>query len=274
MFLTHVLWFRSQEPGYHEKQPLIFESQQLKSTRQAKQMCPAVYSQWHIIIPRGMHSGTAVLASSFSLRCVINEMLLGLELWSHGYRRGHVDWDNGERQVSMVEDPYHSPSSPVWIIESPPSVNSFMLFLWSTSLNNCHQHLEDQDGKVSSIQYTMLDLCIAEIDWLCLDPSMQKTHRFLFVCLFCFRTDTSICLSRFRHSLLFSVKHHSSPLTGHGTCWVLNEMERGERIMHLLLRCGLSSSMTTWVTHTIVSWLLQGLFLWVKLVEVVEQAFC
>lgn len=90
----------------------------------------------------------------------------------------------------------------------------------------------------------MLDLCIAEMDWLCLDSSMQKLTG-VFVCLFCFRTDTSVCLSRFCHSLLFLVKHHSSSPTGHGTCWVLDDMERGERHMDLLLHCGLSSSMTT-----------------------------
>lgn len=90
----------------------------------------------------------------------------------------------------------HPSSSPVWIIVAPGTlVYSFMLFLWSTSLNNYCQHLEDHYDKVS-IQYTMLGLCISEMYWLCLDPSMQKLTGVFF-------TDTSACLSRFCLSILF-----------------------------------------------------------------------
>lgn len=100
-----------------------------------------------------------------------------------------------------------------------------MLFLWSTSLNNCCQQLEDQSGEVS-IQHMMLGLCIAEMVWLCLDPSIQKLTGFLFACF------VFVLTHLFVYCFWWSIIQAHLQGTAHARCWKKWKEERESRICY------------------------------------------
>lgn len=90
---------------------------------------------------------------------------------SHGpwiLQRAFRRWDSEEKKVSMAE------------IVSLPHLHyerylcQLIVLWWTTSLSNCSQHLEDQDGKVSVVHDAGWVLAYLSCTGLCLDLSMQK----------------------------------------------------------------------------------------------------
>lgn len=88
----------------------------------------------------------------------------------------------------------------------------------STSLNNCRQQLEDQSGKVS-IQYMMLDLCIAEMDWLSVLTPPRKTSQ-VFVCF------VFVLTHLFVYCFWWSIIQAHLQGTAHARCWKKRKEEK------------------------------------------------
>lgn len=119
----HVLWLKSQEPGYYAKKACILESHQLESSEQVKPMCPPVMNDnlspkrcsrgkylWHLHSFSGLWS---------------NGTLLGWEPWLHGYCREHSDYETMRRRKSPWQRLFLSLISTVNDTHAP--VDSFML---------------------------------------------------------------------------------------------------------------------------------------------------
>lgn len=144
----HVLWLKSQEPGYYAKKACILESHQLESSGQVKPMCPPVVND-NYPLKDALRENTFRI---FILSQVCDQMEC---CWVGSH--GSMDIAESIRTMRQWgEESLHgrdcfSPSSPPWMIPMP----QLIALCWSTSLSNCLQHQEDQGGKVSR-EYTML----------------------------------------------------------------------------------------------------------------------
>lgn len=91
---THVLWLKSQEPGYYAKCSCILESHRLESSGHVKPMYPTVMND-NFLSP---------LPSSFFLGFVVKWDAAGLgamDPWM--LQRALGLWDNEEKKDSMTE---------------------------------------------------------------------------------------------------------------------------------------------------------------------------
>lgn len=119
----HVLWLKSQEPGYYAKKACILESHQLESSEQVKTMCPPVMND--NLSPKGCSRGKYLWHLHSFSGLWSNGTLLGWEPWLHGYCREHSDYETMRRRKSPWQRLFLSLISTVNDTHAP--VDSFML---------------------------------------------------------------------------------------------------------------------------------------------------
>lgn len=119
----HVLWLKSQEPGYYAKKACILESHQLESSEQVKPMCPPVMND--NLSPKGCSRGKYLWHLHSFSGLWSNGTLLGWEPWLDGYCREHSDYETMRRRKSPWQRLFLSLISTVNDTHAP--VDSFML---------------------------------------------------------------------------------------------------------------------------------------------------
>lgn len=119
----HVLWLKSQEPGYYAKKACILESHQLESSEQVKTMCPPIMND--NLRPKGCSQGKYLWHLHSFSGLWSNGTLLGWEPWLHGYCREHSDYETMRRRKSPWQTLFLSLISTVNDTHAP--VDSFML---------------------------------------------------------------------------------------------------------------------------------------------------
>lgn len=119
----HVLWLKSQEPGYYAKKACILEPHQLESSEQVKTMCPPVMND--NLRPKGCSQGKYLWHLHSFSGLWSNGTLLGWEPWLHGYCREHSDYETMRRRKSPWQTLFLSLISTVNDTHAP--VDSFML---------------------------------------------------------------------------------------------------------------------------------------------------
>lgn len=119
----HVLWLKSQEPGYYAKKACILESHQLESSGQVKPMCSPVMND--NLSPKGCSQGKYLWHLHSFSGLWSSGTLLGWDPWLHGYCREHSDYETMRRRKSPWQRLFLSLISTVNDTQAP--VDSFML---------------------------------------------------------------------------------------------------------------------------------------------------